>query len=187
MIRRAFSDSGPVGVTVRTTGTWPSAGEPLCLRPPGASRRADRLFHSLARLLDLKLEPVALVWGTHISWAGRLPSVFGQRETAAAASSTGCCTITGGARCRIPYTPGSPVSPHWRRPKTNRQVPAFTDTLLAIHEYVMGPDWTAAPTAAFQSSSPVRASRAKKYPSRPPLNSKSEAVVRMPAPLHQPS
>src|SRR6266516_4666802 len=74
------------------------------------------------------------------------------------------------------------TQPHWRRPKTNRQVPAFTATYcLPFTEYVIGPDWTAAPTAAFQSSSPLRASRAKKYPSRPPLNSKSEAVVRMPA------
>src|SRR5207244_6435622 len=72
--------------------------------------------------------------------------------------------------------------PHWRRPKTNRQLPAFTATYcLPFTEYVIGADWTAAPRAAFQSSSPLLASRATKYPSRPPLNSKSEAVVRMPA------
>src|SRR5258708_18999904 len=44
----------------------------------------------------------------------------------------------------------------------------------------MGPDATVPPTAVLHSSAPLRASNAKKYPSRPPLNSRSEAVVRMP-------
>src|SRR5438477_4213 len=44
----------------------------------------------------------------------------------------------------------------------------------------MGPAITTPPTVALQSNAPVRASSARKYPSRPPANSTSEAVVRMP-------
>src|SRR6185436_4484262 len=38
----------------------------------------------------------------------------------------------------------------------------------------------AAPRFVFHSSDPVRASRAWKYPSRPPVNSRSDPVVKMP-------
>ena len=46
--------------------------------------------------------------------------------------------------------------------------------------YLIGPLSMAAPRFVFHSSDPVRASRAWKYPSRPPVNSRSEPVVRLP-------
>src|SRR5207247_7356593 len=45
----------------------------------------------------------------------------------------------------------------------------------------MGAITTWPPRLALHKSLPVRASSAWKYPSRPPVNSRSDAVVRMPA------
>src|SRR5713226_5463077 len=81
---------------------------------------------------------------------------------------------------RHPFT--FTLLPHYRKAKVKRQLPAATATYcLPFTEYVIGPEASTPPTATFHSRAPLRASRAKKYPSRPPLNSRSEAVVRMPA------
>src|SRR6185295_19653296 len=50
----------------------------------------------------------------------------------------------------------------------------------------MGPEFTCPPSDAFHNNSPVRAFSAKKYPSRPPLNSRSDAVVSTPAQVVSP-
>src|SRR6266852_4943925 len=72
--------------------------------------------------------------------------------------------------------------PHHRKANVKRQLPAANATYcLPFTEYVIGPEASTPPTATFHNRAPLRASTAKKYPSRPPLNSRSEAVVRMPA------
>src|SRR5229473_1550688 len=72
--------------------------------------------------------------------------------------------------------------PLYRKAKVKRQLPAATATYcLPLTAYVIGPEASTPPTATFHNKAPLRASNAKKYPSRPPLKSRSEAVVRMPA------
>src|SRR5256885_3554983 len=76
----------------------------------------------------------------------------------------------------------APRLPHYRKAKAKRQLPAATATYcLPFTAYVIGPEAITPPTATFHNRAPLRASSAKKYPSRPPLNSRSESVVRMPA------
>src|SRR4051812_20208470 len=68
-----------------------------------------------------------------------------------------------------------------RSANAKRELPAATVTYcLPLTEYVIGPLFTCPPSATFQSRSPERASSAKKYPSLPPLNSTSDAVVSTP-------
>src|SRR6185436_14840704 len=68
-----------------------------------------------------------------------------------------------------------------RNAKANSELPAATVTYcLPFTEYVIGPLFTCPPSGTFQSRSPERASSAKKYPSLPPLNSTSDAVVSTP-------
>src|SRR6266853_5390249 len=81
---------------------------------------------------------------------------------------------------RHPFT--FTLLPHYRKAKVKRQLPAATATYcLPLTAYVIGPEASTPPTATFHNKAPLRASNAKKYPSRPPLNNRSEAVVRMPA------
>src|SRR5262249_17663945 len=71
-----------------------------------------------------------------------------------------------------------------RRPKAARIWPEIAVTYcLPSTAYVIGPEDIWPPRFAFHSSLPVRASSAWKYPSRPPVNNRSDAVVRMPLSL----
>src|SRR5436190_787473 len=64
-----------------------------------------------------------------------------------------------------------------RNAYTNNALPAAIATYcFPFTEYDIGPAETWPPTFPFQSCSPVRASSAKKYPSRPPANTRSDAV-----------
>src|SRR4051812_40487163 len=67
-------------------------------------------------------------------------------------------------------------------PNTNNDNPDTIDTYcLPPMRYVIGALLIEAPSCVFHNNSPVRALSAWKYPSRPPVNSRSEPVVRMPA------
>src|SRR6185437_7020428 len=69
-----------------------------------------------------------------------------------------------------------------RKPKTNSEVPAFTATYcLPATEYVIGFMSKAPPRFLLQRRAPLRASIPTKLPSCPPVNSRSEEVVRIPA------
>src|SRR3954470_6962568 len=81
-------------------------------------------------------------------------------------------------------------APHVRGPKAcayltanaKSELPAATVTYcLPLTEYVIGPLLICPPSAIFQRRSPLRASSARKYPSLPPLNNTSDAVVSTPA------
>src|SRR5262245_11178140 len=71
-----------------------------------------------------------------------------------------------------------------RRPNTHSDSPEIAVTYcLPSTSYEIGPLTICAPRLAFHRSVPLRASIAWKYPSRPPVNSTSDAVVRMPLSL----
>jgi len=188
MIRRAFRIPDGWELTRKQTALafgWRA----YCLAPPGASRRADRLFHSLANGSWICSWAFTLVWrhNMDLPWVERLPIVSRPAgETAAAASSTDVAPIRG-ARCRIFLTRQELRSALIGQAENKQTGSRFTDTYcLPFTEYVMGPRLDAAPTAAFQKQLTGAASRAKKYPSR--LRREQQIRSRpsgWPASLHQ--